>query len=346
MDLAPDASNTAAKPQTPARGSRLLRAAMSGLLAASAAGCPSDDGDSAKDDDPGTGELSDQELKALCSDMVDEAAQSGKDSVDLDKACGDKVSAAQSSATDEASAMCTAKISEASSACSAEQKKLTDKVTTLTTDCEPLIGVTKDKIKNQAQKEYTFAQLTKLCDDRGGYTQVAAGCGGHNVCKGFSYGDWGPGAAMLTENSCAGSNSCLGVLCVETAKDQKRAPKAMYELEFPDPGPHHCISCHAPHDANGNPETNKFIVYNYETADDPYAGAGLTLANWKDKHSAAYQERVVAFGAQGVMPSGIAYNHMGAYYKYLSRNEIAALVQYIRSELTPVLMTVKTKDPS
>jgi hypothetical protein len=348
MKAVPDTRRSDVGSQTPARRSHLLRAAMSGLLAASAVGCPSEDDDTPNAVDAGTGALSEQELKALCSDMVQGAVQSGKSSVDLNTACVDKVNAAQTGAA----AMCTAQLNDAGVACAAEQQKVADQVktaegqvTSLTAACEPLIGTTKSKTKTQTQKEYKFAELTKLCDDRGGYTQVAAGCGGHNVCKGFSYGDWGPGAAILTENSCAGSNACLGILCVETAKDQKRDPKAMYELEFPDPGPHHCISCHAPHDAANNPIKTSFVVYNYEAGDDPYSGAQLTLDNWKVKHTAAYQERVVAFGASGVLPTGTAYNHMAGYAKYLSRNEIAALVQYIRNDLTPVIMTVKTKDP-
>jgi mono/diheme cytochrome c family protein len=305
---------------------RLLRAAVSGLLAASAAACTDDesnDGDRGHEHDD---ELSDAELSAVCKDKVDQALEDQ----DLDKMCADTASAAQSE-RDQAKK---------------EAANDKDQLAKLTDSCQPLLATREEKATNSEQKEYTFAQLTKMCDERGGYTQIAAACGGHNTCKGFSYGDWGPGAATLTEHSCAGANGCLGVQCVETAKDQKRSPEDLYAMKYDDPGPSACTSCHTKENANGDPDTSTFIVWTYDQKDNPWAGPERTIDNWKDTRSAAMQERIVAFGVPfAVLPDGTAVNHMAPYYKYLSRNEIASLVKYIREELTPSVSKVKTKDP-
>lgn len=59
---------------------RLMRAAVSGLFAFGAYGCSNDDSEGKDHDHDKSAALSDEELKAACSDLVEEA----KKSVDLD----------------------------------------------------------------------------------------------------------------------------------------------------------------------------------------------------------------------------------------------------------------------
>lgn len=333
----------------------LLRAAVSGLLAVVPAACGSDS--SSKDSNTKSdAELSDAELSALCQPKIDDAVDKATKDQDLDKVCAGTVKAAQDSykpSDSQLKTLCGDMVGAAGDMCMSDLDKANKdasdskaKIASLDDTCNALITTREEKSTNSEQKEYTFAQLTKMCDDRGGYTQIAASCGGHNTCKGFSYGDWGPGAATLTEHTCAGANGCLGVQCVDTAKDQKRSPKDLYTMKYDDPGPSPCTSCHAQHDANGNDDASTFIVWTYDTNNSPWAGPERTIDNWKDTRTAAQQERIVAFGVpMAVLPDGTAVNHMAPYYKYLSRNEIAGLVKYIREELKASISKVKTKDP-
>jgi hypothetical protein len=177
-----------------------------------------------------------------------------------------------------------------------------------------------------------------MCDKRGGYVEVHAACGGHNSCKGFSYGDWGPGAAMLTEHSCTGVNGCLGLSCVELPKDQGRSGKELYEeTEFTEPL-NNCGGCHGGYqDDKGKfvHDTSYFAVYVLE-------GSTRTAENWLDR-PAAEQERVTAFGARTVLAGGIAYQGMAAYHGVLSRPETERIVAHIRT-LKPYMYTIKTAD--
>jgi hypothetical protein len=347
----------AGRARTPVRApiGSLLRAAASGLLAVAPAACKDDS--AAKDTDHAhDSELSDDELSALCTVKVDDAVGKAAKDQDLEKVCSDKVKAAQDSykpSDDKLTVLCADKVGAADDMCMSDldkaNKNLADgkaKISSMNETCNALTTTREEKATNSEQKEYTFAQLTKMCDDRGGYTQVAASCGGHNTCKGFSYGDWGPGAATLTEHSCAGANGCLGVYCTETAKDQNRKPKDLYAMKYPDPGPSPCTSCHAQHNDKDEADASTFIVWAYDQNNSPWYGPERTLDNWKNTHTAAQQERIVAFGVpMAILPDGTAVNHMAPYYKYLSRNEIAGLVKYLREELKPVLSKVKTKDP-
>ena len=315
----------------PPASRRLVRAAISGLLAFSAYGC--DDDDSQSDDEHGhdaNASLSDEELKAACADMVEEASKS----VDLDKACAERVDDAKKSV--DADKVCGDKVKIATSDA---DMMCTTKVDDLKKQCEPILVSAEDKTTNSEQKEYSFAELTKRCDDMGGYTQIHAACGGENDCKGFSFGDWGPDAAALTEHSCTGANGCLGLTCIVLPKDKGRTGKEIYEGKenYGDSGPNACNHCHAPdhNEELGTFDSTKFLVYQ--------APEGTrTTANWLDR-TAAEQERIVAFGSQGVRPDGIAYRYMGGYKGGLSRAEIERVVKYIRT-LTPVMSSIKTKD--
>jgi hypothetical protein len=342
-----------------ASSGRLLRAAVSGLLAVGGTACGKDDSSS---NDQGQGrdsELTESELDAVCKPKIDDALKNQ----DLEKTCAEHVKSASDSykpSDSQLTTLCADMVGSADDKSKSEldsakgdldkaNKDLTaskDKIAGLEDTCHALITTREDKATNSEQKEYTFAQLTKMCDDRGGYTQIAASCGGHNTCKGFSYGDWGPGAATLTEHSCAGANGCLGVQCVETAKDQKRSAKDLYALKYDDPGPSPCTSCHTQKNANGDEDASTFVVWTYDLNNNPWAGPERTIDNWKDTRTAAMQERIVAFGVPfAILPDGTAVNHMAPYYKYLSRNEIAGLVKYIREQLKPSISKVKTKDP-
>ena len=133
---------------------------------------------------------------------------------------------------------------------------------------------------------------------------------------------------------------------MDTAKDQKREPKDLYAMDFGDPGPHACIHCHAVGLGDDKYDETKFLIYQYDPANNPYPGPERTIDNWKDTRTAAFQERIVAFGVHHVLPDGTAMNQMAPYYQVMSRKEIQALVKYIRDELTPVYdgtTLVKTK---
>jgi mono/diheme cytochrome c family protein len=165
---------------------------------------------------------------------------------------------------------------------------------------------------------------------------VHAACGGVNACQGFSYGDWGPGAATLTEHSCTGVNGCAGLSCVvlPEEKNKEKSGAELYDLLFADTEPNSCSGCHADHSGDET-DLTKFAVYLLE-------GSTRTADNWLDR-TAADQERVVAFGAHSVLPDGTAMANMAAYNKVLSRKEIEKVVAHLRT-LTPMIKVIKTKD--
>jgi mono/diheme cytochrome c family protein len=342
--------------------SRLLTAAVSGLLALSVGAC---DEESTKDEPEHEhdAQLNSEEIEAMCKQEVDKAldkAGSTQDAKalcssmvsDTEKACGDKVDAAKKEAADACKSgdsdlpkLCKdmvdsaqADLKKSESDLKAEVKKLRDEITALKEKARPLLLTTEEKTITAEQKEYTFAELTTMCDKRGGYTQVHAACGGHNACAGFSYGDWGPGAAMLTEHSCTGVNGCLGLSCVDLPKDAGRTGKQLYEeVEFPEPF-NNCGGCHGgyyddKHEWQKDP--SYFAVYVFE-------GSTRTAENWLDR-SAAEQERVTAFGARTVLPGGTAIQNMAEYHSVLSRAETERVVAHIRT-LKASMVTIKTAD--
>jgi hypothetical protein len=343
-------SSRSTKPSTLTPSPRMLRAALSGLMTASAFGC-SDSNDSqqaqsAKQD------LSDEQLRAMCADMVADAKQAtsrgdkadnnagDRKAADLDALCEDRVREASAQCQPpELDKLCQANVSEAlamqpppdtTKLCAQAVKEAQAKATAPKTADEKTISA--------EQREYTFAELTKLCDERGGYTQVHAACGGQNTCQGFSYGDWGPGAAILTEHSCSGANGCLGLSCVvlPEGKYKEKSGKELYDLEFGDTEPNHCSGCHAPH-VDDAPQLDQFTVYVLE-------GSTRSEKNWLDR-TAAEQERIVAFGAHSTLSDGTAMQNMAPYNKVLSRKEVERVVAHLRT-LKPVIQNIKTKDPA
>lgn len=332
---------------------RLLTAAVSGLLGLSAGAC---EGDTHSDALQESDELSARDIDALCKEQVDKARDDQdvealcSDMVsDAERACNDKVDEAKKEASKaiesddgELSKLCSSMVdsarSELEKSLNAEIKTLKDELAALKEKARPLLLTSDEKTISAEQKEYTFAELTTMCDQRGGYTQVHAACGGHNACAGFSYGDWGPGAAMLTEHSCTGVNGCLGLSCVVLPKDTGRSGKELYEeTEFAEPL-NNCGGCHGGYnDANGKfvHDTSYFAVYVLE-------GSGRTAENWLDR-PAAEQERVTAFGARSVLPGGTAIQNMAEYHTVMSRGDIQRVVEHIRT-LKPFMYPIKTAD--
>lgn len=342
-------STAPAKLSTQSVSPRLLQAAISGLMAASALGCSADKDDSKADSVKQ--DLSDEELRAVCSDMIAAAKGSATEKAtaeasknksdceapDLESLCAERVKEAEKSNAPDIDKLCKEKVNEAVMAAKPDSKAL---CADMVKEAEVKASTPKtreEKTISAEQKEFTFTELTKMCDSRGGYVQVHGACGGHNACQGFSYGDWGPGAAMLSEHSCSGANSCAGLSCVvlpkETRKDMDGA--ALYDVLFADTEPSSCSNCHAPH-VDDKPELDKFTVYVLE-------GSTRTESNWLER-SAAEQERVVAFGAHGVLSNGVAMENMAAYNRVLSRTEVERVVAHLRT-LKPVIKVMKTKDP-
>jgi hypothetical protein len=315
---------------------RLLRAAISGLVAASgAAACDDNSSDSAK---VSSQDLSNEQLTALCADMLKKTESEHADakSQDLDVACKDKVEEAKNSCEKpDADALCKDKVASAKSECPKPDASMLC-ADMLKNACAPKLP--EEKTTNAEQKEYTFTQLTKMCDDRGGYVQIHAACGGQNTCKGFSYGDWGPGAATLTEHSCTGVNGCAGLSCVTLPEDKrKKTGPELYDLKFGDTDPSSCSNCHADHTDEDHPDLGKFMVY-------VMPGSTRTTANWLDR-SAAEQERIVAFGAHSTDAAGRAIQNMAPYKEVLARKDIERVVAHLRT-LKPVIKTIKLVDPA
>jgi len=320
---------------------RLLRAALSGLVAfGGAAGC--DDDDKQGKTEGSAQNLSDEQLSALCADMAKKAEpkpDSPSQPQAVDTGCEDEISEAKSACEKpDVDALCKEQVTAAKNAC--PKPDATALCSDMVKSAQAMACVPKapeEKTTSAEQKEYTFAQLTKMCDERGGYVQIHAACGGTNTCKGFSYGDWGPGAATLTEHTCTGVNGCAGLSCVVGPEDKRNKSGAeLYDLKFGDAEPSACSNCHAVHEDHDKADLTKFIVY-------VMAGSTRNASNWLQR-TAAEQERVVAFGAHSTEPQGRAIQNMASYSQVLSRKEIERVVAHIRT-LTPVIKTIKIADP-
>lgn len=188
-------------------------------------------------------------------------------------------------------------------------------------------------VTSEVEGNKKFAEVNAECDTRGGFTQIAAACGGVNFCAGFSYGDWDPG--VTSEHTCAGANGCTGISCVVLPKDSGKTGKQVYEEALPETGPRSCTNCHAVWGEDG-PDMKKFKLF-------LLAGSPRNASNWLD-YSAAAQARIIAFGKNGVHDDGTAYSHMAAYHKIYSRAEIERAVEYIRTSLEVVPTTIKVAD--
>jgi hypothetical protein len=57
----------------------------------------------------------------------------------------------------------------------------------------------------------TLDDFTQMCSAKGGAVQIEPECGGHNLCRGFSFDD---GTEILSYNTCRGTNDCAGFSCI------------------------------------------------------------------------------------------------------------------------------------
>jgi hypothetical protein len=319
------------------------------------AGACGSDSDSSNETDSAHGKLTDDEVDALCKDKVSSAVDKAQSDQDLTKVCSDMVADAKKAAPSdtELPKLCEAMVSSAKSdadkassdlkskitSLEGELAKANDQVKSLKEKARPLLLTADEKTTSSEQKEYTFAELTSMCDKRSGYTQIHGACGGHNACAGFSYGDWGPGAATLTEHTCTGVNGCNGLSCVVLPKDSGKTGKQIYETEkmFPEPFGD-CGGCHGGHYDDANKWVKDLSYFALFLA----PGSTRTAQNWLDR-PAREQELLTAFGSRGLLANGIAYEHMAEYHTVLSRAETERVVAHIRT-LKPYIHTFKTVD--
>jgi len=190
-----------------------------------------------------------------------------------------------------------------------------------------------DKVISEVEGNHSFAELTAMCDARGGYTQITASCAGMNSCAGFSYGDWDPG--VLTEHSCNAANGCNGISCVVLPPDSGKQPMDILSAPEVKGQLPPCGNCHA--DWSGDtPDYTTFKVW-------VLPDSTRTLANWLDV-PASTQARTIAFGKSGQYADGAAYRHMEGYHKLYSRAEIERLVVHIRTQAKIRIERIKIAD--
>ena len=192
------------------------------------------------------------------------------------------------------------------------------------------------KIISETPGQFTFAELTAMCDQRGGYVEIYASCSGTNSCAGFSYGDWGEDG-VLTEHSCNAVSGCNGMGCVVLPADTGKTAVDILGAMLPDTegvAQRSCNYCHAEWNDVGFDAT-KFRVH-------VPPGSPRNLTNWLDR-TAEEQARIIAFGSH-VQVGGVQLANMAGYAKMYSRAEIERVVQYIRTTATPVLAETKLAD--
>lgn len=164
----------------------------------------------------------------------------------------------------------------------------------------------------KVDKTVTFKSFSAECDKRGGYIQTHATCAGTNACKGLSYNKY---SLELMNHTCKAMNSCGGLSCVDSAPDQGRSGKDIYETLKPGP----CSDCH------GGLEGDPFTYYVPKGKDLKQATADFA------KRSRDAQTALVAFGVHGVNENGTAFSNMPAYYERLSKAEIERVIDYVHT---------------
>jgi hypothetical protein len=142
---------------------------------------------------------------------------------------------------------------------------------------------------------------------RPGVVEVHVTCGGTSSGRGMILHSWGE----LFDHDCRGSNGCAGWSCVEAAEGKGRTA----EVAFFDA---HCDWCHTGTD-------NTFKLPLPEAVTDT-AAALAEFPSRPDRRLLA----AIAFGVQGLSPSGSAHSIMPGHIDKLSRAEMDALVQLIR----------------
>jgi len=146
--------------------------------------------------------------------------------------------------------------------------------------------------------------------------------------------------SQLQEHSCAAVNGCNGLSCVYTAEGEGRTGQEVFEYtDFPTGAPIACGGCHRESvtDAAGNssPDPKSFKLY-------LRAGSTRNASNWLQLPEAA-QQAIVAFGKQTIEDDGTPIASMAGYHRLLSREEIIAVVKYVRT-LTPTVHTIRVND--
>jgi len=209
-----------------------------------------------------------------------------------------------------------------------------------------LVDVEVEKEISTTDVQHTYAELTALCDERKGYVEILGSCSSVNSCKGFSYGDWGE-ESQLVEHTCSGVNGCAGLSCVIPERAGSKGDMTGEEIMKLDDkwylerggayGPKACRTCHA--ESTHNDETGDYD-YDYSKLKIPVLpGSGRNASNWTQR-SAAYQERVVAFGAQHITEDGVRISSMVPYAKLFSKEEIRRVVEFMRN-YDPKDVTIK-----
>ncbi len=156
-------------------------------------------------------------------------------------------------------------------------------------------------------------EFKALCDQRDGWTYLTAACAGSALCKGLSLmGD------VLTDHSCKGINSCMGISCVVLPKDSGLSGEEIYR-----DGP--CAGCHG----------------NWEDYENPNLGVYTVWHGWDVSPDAAtkrFQESsdqrlisILAFGTQGQYPDGTPFSNMPAYYQKYSLAELRRAIDYVKT---------------
>lgn len=168
-----------------------------------------------------------------------------------------------------------------------------------TTDEPRVISTTK------APADLTLARFTADCEAKGGYLETHATCSGANSCAGLSYNKFD---GYLTEHTCAGLNTCGGMSCVVGPADQGRTGEAIYKAS--------CEGCH------GDKGFTLFVPKGTDLAE--------AEAKFLDK-TALTMESIVAFGTQGVNPTGTHFSNMPSFRRKYARKEISRVVAHLRS---------------
>lgn len=144
-------------------------------------------------------------------------------------------------------------------------------------------------------------------EGRPGVVQTHVTCAGVNFCRGFILHPW----LELYEHDCRGVNTCAGWSCVETAEDRDLTGVAV----FRDQG---CADCHG-----GDPDVFRVQVPPGEDVDAWVEGVV--------GRSDAALLSAVAFGFLGISPGGVAASNMPGYHERLSRREMEAVVEHVRT---------------
>jgi mono/diheme cytochrome c family protein len=234
-----------------------------------------------------------------------------------------------------ASTECTAMVTAAETECTTKLDTANASYAELSNACAPWTAQPDTKLVGEPEsKMYTLAELTKKCDDLGGYTTQHGACGSVNACQGFSYGSWGE----LQEHTCAGANSCTGLSCVVPVPKTARTGAEVWEAEYAEPGPGTCAGCHGGY-YDGPDWVSDATYFNLQVPE----GSTRNIDNWLDTRTAAEQERMVAFGTHYVNTDGQAWMTMAPYHRVLSKVEIHNVVEYLRT-LKPSLHVMKNLD--